>query len=61
MFIVTLARFYPSMQYLTSSKLSIAVMGNLGFAMALCLYRVLTKVSSTQAFASTACPQSRYV
>lgn len=40
-----LHRFYPSMQYLTSSKLAIAVMGNMGFALSLCMYRLLTKVS----------------
>uniref|UniRef100_A0A061R0D6 RING-type E3 ubiquitin transferase n=1 Tax=Tetraselmis sp. GSL018 TaxID=582737 RepID=A0A061R0D6_9CHLO len=40
----TREQFYPSMQYLTSSKLAIAVVGNLGFATALCLYRLLTKI-----------------
>jgi len=40
----TREQFYPSMQYLTSSKLSIAVMGNLAFALSLCMYRLLIQM-----------------
>jgi len=40
----TREQFFPSMQYLTSSKFAIAVMGNLCFALALCSYRLLTAI-----------------
>lgn len=32
------------MTYLASSKLSLAVLGNLGFACTLCTYKLITKV-----------------
>jgi hypothetical protein len=37
-------RFFPAMVYLATSKLSITVLGNLGFAVALSMYKVMTKV-----------------
>lgn len=37
-------RFFPSMVYLSSSKFSLAVLGNLGFATALATYKVLLRV-----------------
>lgn len=37
-------RFFPAMVYLSSSKFSIAVLGNLGFALALSVYKVITLV-----------------
>eukprot|EP00887_Chlorella_sp_A99_P001286 scaffold14.g1286.t1 len=40
----TREQFYPSMVYLSSSKLSVAVLGNLGFAAALATYKLLTRV-----------------
>lgn len=38
----TRQQFFPSVAYLSSSKLSVAVLGNLGFAMALSTYKILT-------------------
>ena len=38
-------RFFPSVYYLSTSKIAIAVLGNFAFAAALCLYFLLTKVS----------------
>ena len=37
-------RFFPSMVYLTNSKLSVAILGNFGFASALGVYKFLTWV-----------------
>lgn len=37
-------RFFPAMHYLSTSKIAIAVTGNFAFAMALCLYHLLTAV-----------------
>ena len=37
-------RFFPSVYYMASSKVAIATFGNLAFAMALCLYRLVTRV-----------------
>ena len=34
------------MYYLASSKLNVAVLGNLGFALALCTYKLAVKVSA---------------
>jgi hypothetical protein len=39
-------RFFPSVYYLSTSKIAIAVLGNFAFAAALCLYFLLTKVRS---------------
>ena len=36
-------RFFPALYYLSTSKIAIAVTGNFAFAMALCLYHLLTK------------------
>lgn len=38
-------RFFPSMVYLSSSKFSLAVLGNLGFAMALATYKIVLRAS----------------
>lgn len=35
-------QFYPAMEYLSTSKISLAILGNLGFASALVLYHVIT-------------------
>ncbi len=40
----TLPRFFPSMVYLSSSKISLAVLGNMGFALALATYKLLLRV-----------------
>ena len=37
-------RFFPSVYYLSTSKVAIAVLGNFAFAVALCTYFLLTKV-----------------
>lgn len=37
-------RFFPAVFYLSTSKVAIAVLGNLAFAMALTLYNLTTKV-----------------
>ncbi len=37
-------RFFPAVYYLSTSKIAIAVLGNLAFAMALTLYNLTTKV-----------------
>lgn len=37
-------RFFPAVYYLTTSKIAIAVLGNLAFALALTLYNLTTKV-----------------
>jgi len=39
-----LVRFFPAMVYLASSKLSTAVIGNLGFALSLSMYKILTHI-----------------
>ena len=39
-------RFFPSVYYLSTSKVAIAVLGNFAFAVALCTYFLLTKVPS---------------
>ena len=41
-------RFYPSMVYLSSSRLSVAILGNLGFALAFGAYKITTLVSETE-------------
>ena len=38
------SRFFPSVYYLSTSKVAIAVLGNFAFAVALCTYFLLTKV-----------------
>ena len=38
-------RFFPSVYYLSTSKVAIAVLGNFAFAVALCTYFLLTKVT----------------
>ena len=42
-------RFFPSVYYLSTSKVAIAVLGNLAFALALALYNVTTKVGRKRA------------
>ena len=37
-------RFFPAVVYLASSKIAIAALGNLAFALALCTYKVVIKV-----------------
>ena len=43
-----ICRFFPSVYYMASSKVAIATFGNLAFALALCLYRLVTQVSHVQ-------------
>lgn len=38
------SRFFPAVFYMATSKLSMAVMGNMSFAMALLVYRIIVKV-----------------
>ena len=60
-------RFFPSTVYLASSKFSLAVLGNLGFALALASYKLLLKVrrggrrrrAVRRATAASALPPSR--
>ncbi|KAL4430055.1 hypothetical protein ABPG77_004425 [Micractinium sp. CCAP 211/92] len=40
----TREQFFPSMVYLSSSKISLAVLGNMGFALALATYKLLLRV-----------------
>lgn len=42
--IVVVRRFFPSVYYLSTSKVAIAVLGNMAFALALTLYNLTTKV-----------------
>ena len=42
-------RFFPSMVYLSNSKVCVAVLGNLGFAAALGAYKLVTWVSAPSA------------
>jgi len=51
-------RFFPALQYLSTSKIAIAVAGNFAFAMALCLYRAMVKVSTSPRCACAAPPTS---
>jgi hypothetical protein len=37
-------RFFPATVYLSTSKLAVAAVGNLSFAVALCMYNVIIKV-----------------
>lgn len=41
---ISFSRFFPSMVYLSNSKFSVAVLGNLGFALVLNLYKLVTLV-----------------
>jgi hypothetical protein len=41
----TLCRFFPTAVYLSTSKLAVAAVGNLSFAMALAMYNLVIKVS----------------
>lgn len=41
----TREQFFPSVYYLSTSKVSIAVLGNFAFAVVLCTYFLLTKVN----------------
>ena len=57
-------RFFPSVYYLSTSKVAIAVLGNFAFAVALCTYFFLTKVNSPCLYAgdtpcSLACISSK--
>lgn len=38
------SRYFPAVYYLANSKISVALLGNLGFALALLLYRLMIKV-----------------
>ncbi|KAI7844771.1 hypothetical protein COHA_001652 [Chlorella ohadii] len=40
----TRQQFFPSMVYLSSSKFSLAVLGNLGFALALATYKIVLRI-----------------
>lgn len=40
----TRRHFFPAALYLSTSKLAVAVVGNLGFAAALCMYNLVIKV-----------------
>ena len=51
----TCCRFFPALQYLSTSKIAIAVAGNFAFAMALCLYQVMVKVRRALCCASPDC------
>ena len=46
-------RVFPALQYLSSSKIAIAVAGNFAFATALVLYKLLVKVSAWHPTAQT--------
>lgn len=50
-------RFFPSVYYLSTSKVAIAVLGNMAFALALTLYNLTTKVCCHSAYelSSTTC------
>jgi len=37
-------QFYPAMEYLSTSKLAVAVMGNMGFVLSLLVYHLVTRV-----------------
>ena len=39
-------RFFPTAVYLSTSKLAVAAVGNLSFAMALCMYNLVIKVNA---------------
>ena len=41
--VLTREQFYPAMEYLSTSKISLAVLGNMGFAGALLMYHMVTK------------------
>ena len=41
---IAACRFFPSVHYLSTSKMAIAVIGNLAFSLALCMYHLITKV-----------------
>lgn len=41
-----LCRFFPTAVYLSTSKLAVAAVGNLSFAMALCMYNLVIKVGA---------------
>ncbi|WPT10646.1 ERAD-associated E3 ubiquitin-protein ligase HRD1B [Picochlorum sp. SENEW3] len=41
--VLTRDQFYPAMEYLSTSKISLAVLGNMGFAGALLMYHMVTK------------------
>lgn len=41
--VLTREQFYPAMEYLSTSKISLAVLGNMGFAGALLMYHLVTK------------------
>ena len=41
---IAACRFFPSVHYLSTSKMAIAAIGNLAFALALCMYHLITKV-----------------
>lgn len=38
-------RFFPAMHYLSNSKVAIAAISNFAFAMVLCIYHLVRKVS----------------
>lgn len=46
-------RFFPALQYLSTSKIAIAVAGNFAFAVALCVYQATVKVCAHPHLAPT--------
>jgi hypothetical protein len=41
-------RFFPAAMYLSTSKLAVAAVGNLSFAVALCMYNLVIKVCAAR-------------
>jgi hypothetical protein len=42
--LLSACRFFPAAMYLSTSKLAVAAVGNLSFAVALCMYNLVIKV-----------------
>ena len=59
--VATMCRFFPAVVYLASSKFSIAVLGNLGFALALTTYKIITTVRPAPFAACVACVVATYL
>lgn len=49
----THCRFFPAVFYMATSKLSMAVMGNMSFALTLLVYRIIVKVCQMKAHAAS--------
>jgi hypothetical protein len=55
-----LCRFFPTTVYLSTSKLAVAAVGNLSFAMALCMYNLVIKVGMQEASSGPAALVTSY-